>query len=233
MESAIIGVDSLLGDFNSYFDILAGITSPMSRGCEIDTLKKSRHGEIEQLRNRFESLDENYKEDFIDAIVDMFTFDSSHEFIKKRMKDIYNIPVIGDYFQKFTSEYEGFDHNQKANIYKESIECSLSDLEGLASHLDFILRFPGRVPYEQILLSIQAVHLSRLTLSMLRSEFERKKELTPHYQFVQSYITITLARLDSFRRGKISDDAVYESISILSTLLDGQDINLLERKLEL
>ncbi len=231
LESTMPEQVDLLGDFNSYFDVLSALTAPVSRGREIEAIRKSRHGVIEAQRKKFESLPIDVKEDMIDAIVDMFSFDSSEAFVRKRIKDLYRLPDVGPYLQKFSREMEHFSSSEQREILSQSLEYSISDLGGLEGHLEETIRSPQEQRYGQILLALQTVHTSRLVLAMIHDARESGSEGEKRAAFLQLYVMITLARLASYLRGKISEETVYESIAVLSTMLYDEQIGLYEMKI--
>lgn len=222
----------MLGNFNSYFDTFTSLEAHISHGSEIDTVRKARRGEIDQFRGAFRQIPERNKEEFIDAIVDMFSFESSTDSIMKKMKDIYNIPEVGKYLQKMSSEMERFDEKQQIDIVKESNKHTLKDLAFLEERLKDILHNPGEVPLGVLVLSMQTVHLSRLALTLAVLEIERKGKPSREVNFIHSYLFITLARLDAFRRGKVDEDTIHEGLSYLTIILSNEDIELLEMHLD-
>lgn len=224
-----IAICSML--LGTVLDAFSNLGAHISHGPEIDTDRKAGTRRIDQYRGAFRRIPEKNKEEFIDAIVDMFSFEPSTDSITKKMKDIYNIPEVGKYLQKMSSEMDNFDENQQIDIVRESNRHTLNDLALLEARLNDILHNPGEVPLGVLILSMQTVHLSRSALTLAVLEIERKGKLSREVNFIHSYLFIMLARLDAFRRDKVDEDVIHEGLSYLTMMLSDEDIEMLEMHL--
>lgn len=211
------------GDFNRFVDTIVAIRAPTVGGRNIDLIAKSHRSTAVRFGDKFRGLPTETKERFVDMIVDLFALDITAERAKSIWNGMLDIKEVGSILRSLDSEFKKFNAQQRIAIEKESIDLSLEELEEVELDLERCLLADPRSGSEDIMVAIQTIYLCRLALAWVRSHIERKGSLDKSVMQVQLIVLMSLARLDSYRRGKTQRYWIYDDLSVLSYLLKDEE----------
>lgn len=225
MEATIHGGESGLsfGDFNNFVDTIAGIRTPAVGGKNIDLIAKSHRSMIVHQGSKFRNLSRETKERFIDMIVDLFSFDITADRAKAIWNGMFDLEEVGAILRSLDSEFKQFNLDQRIAIEKESISLAIDELSKVEHELEMVLTRNNTAVEEDFFVALQTVYMCRVAFAWVREHIEKKDALDKAVRRVQLLVLMSLARLDSYRRGKTQRHWIYDDLAVLSYVLRDEE----------
>jgi hypothetical protein len=225
--------DLLLGNVDKFVNTITSIRAPVLGGKNIDIIARSRRAVVLRTAEKFRKLPLSTKERFVDQLVELFSWDLTVERASNLWNEILSLKEVGETLRALDSEFKNsFDDRQKIAIEKESIGKVIDDLGEIESALERCVVDDAEKLTEDVLVSVQTIHMCRLVLARALDYIDKKNSIDKRAIRVLLAVLISLARLSSYSRRKVGMYLIYDDLAVLSHMLMDENEEVLLESME-